>query len=90
LALVVADGVTHDALIDAVHAAPTKLIRSAYVFDVYKPIQTPADMQTFERSVAVRLELLDDETVLTDERTEAVTAQVLAALNQRLGVRLRG
>jgi phenylalanyl-tRNA synthetase beta chain len=90
LALVVADGVTHDALIDAVHAAPTKLIRSAYVFDVYKPIQTPADMQAFERSVAVRLELLDDETTLTDERTEAVTAQVLATLKQRLGVRLRG
>jgi phenylalanyl-tRNA synthetase beta chain len=90
LALVVADQVTHDALIEAVHSAPTTLIRSAQVFDVYKPAQVPADMQPFERSVAVRLELLDDETTLTDERTEAVTAQVLAALNQRLGVRLRG
>jgi phenylalanyl-tRNA synthetase beta chain len=90
LALVVADQVSHDALIEAVHAAPTPLIRSVQVFDVYKPTHAPADMQANERSVAVRLELLDDENGLTDERTEAVTAQVLAALHQRLGVRLRG
>jgi len=68
----------------------TVLIRSALVFDVYKPVQATADMAANERSVAVRLQLLDDETTLTDERTEAVTAQVLAALHQRLGVRLRG
>jgi phenylalanyl-tRNA synthetase beta chain len=90
LALVVSDQVTHDALMDAVRSAPTHLVRSAQVFDVYKPAQALADMASTERSVAVRLELLDDETSLTDERTEAATAQVLAALHQRLGVRLRG
>jgi phenylalanyl-tRNA synthetase beta chain len=43
-----------------------------------------------ERSLAVRLELLDDEATLTDERIGATVARVLASLNQRLGVRLRG
>jgi phenylalanyl-tRNA synthetase beta chain len=47
-------------------------------------------MAAGERSLAVRLELLDDETPLTDERIDAVVADVLAALSRRLGVRLRG
>jgi phenylalanyl-tRNA synthetase beta chain len=38
----------------------------------------------------MRLELLDDEVPLTDERINAAVADVLAALSQRLGVRLRG
>ena len=65
-------------------------MRSARLFDVYKPVAVSADMAAGERSLAVRLELLDDETPLTDERIDAVVADVLAALSQRLGVRLRG
>ncbi len=40
--------------------------------------------------MAVRLELLDDDNTLTDERIDAAVAQVLATLGERLGVRLRG
>jgi phenylalanyl-tRNA synthetase beta chain len=43
-----------------------------------------------ERSLAVRLELRDDDTNLTDERIDHAVADVLASLGQRLGVRLRG
>jgi phenylalanyl-tRNA synthetase beta chain len=90
LALVVADPVSHDALIEVISSVSTQLIRSARVFDVYKPSQPAADMRANERSVAVRLELLDDTAGLTDERTDAVIDDVLAVLEQRLGVRLRG
>jgi phenylalanyl-tRNA synthetase beta subunit len=37
----------------------------------------------------MRLELLDDETSLTDERVDAALKDLLATLTERLGVRLR-
>jgi phenylalanyl-tRNA synthetase beta chain len=40
--------------------------------------------------MAVRLELLDDEATLTDERIEQTVAAVVQALVQQLGARLRG
>jgi phenylalanyl-tRNA synthetase beta chain len=65
-------------------------VRSARLFDVYKPAQPTADIAAGERSLAVRLELLDEEAVLTDERVDAAVKDVLAALTEQLGVRLRG
>ena len=47
-------------------------------------------MSEGERSLAVRLELLDDGATLTDERVDAVVKNLIATLQQRLGVRLRG
>ena len=91
LSVVAGEGVTHDALLSAVkQAQPTTLIRSSRLFDVYKPTQPVGDMQPGERSLSLRLELLDDDAPLTDERIDAVVADVLASLTQRLGVRLRG
>ncbi len=89
LAVIAGEAVTHDSLMNTIASAHTGLVRSARLFDVYKPAVVPADMAAGERSLAVRLELLDDEAPLTDERIEAVVADVLAALSQRLGVRLR-
>jgi phenylalanyl-tRNA synthetase beta chain len=66
------------------------LIRSTRLFDIYKPAQPVGDMQPGERSLSLRLELLDDDTPLTDERIDAVVTDVLATLTRRLGVRLRG
>ena len=43
-----------------------------------------------ERSLAVRLELLDEEATLTDERIDAAVRSVLDTLSSRLGARLRG
>jgi phenylalanyl-tRNA synthetase beta chain len=38
----------------------------------------------------VRLELLDDEATLTDERIDAAVAAIVAAASSQLGARLRG
>ncbi|HMM84124.1 phenylalanine--tRNA ligase subunit beta [Azohydromonas sp.] len=88
LALVVADGVTHDALLAAIGAGDG-LLRSARLFDLYKPSQPVAGIGANERSLAVRLELLDDHATLTDERIDAAVAQVLERLQRQLGARLR-
>ena len=90
LSLIAAESVTHAALIGAVTDAGAPLLRTAKLFDVYKPASASADMKPGERSLSVRLELLDDAQTLTDDRIDASIASVLAALQDRLGVRLRG
>jgi phenylalanyl-tRNA synthetase beta chain len=89
IAVIAGDAVTHDALVGAIRDADRALIRSARLFDIYRPAQPTADIAAGERSLAVRLELLDDDSTLTDARIDAVVAGVLKALHQRLGVRLR-
>ena len=91
ISVIAADKVTHDALMHAIEqSSQADLIRSARLFDVYKPTAASADMQAGERSLSVRLELLDDEVTLTDDRIDAAVADVVSTLGQRLGVRLRG
>jgi phenylalanyl-tRNA synthetase beta chain len=90
IAVIAGEAVTHDALMQAIAAAQTGLVRSAKLFDIYRPTAAAGDMRTGERSLAVRLELLDEQATLTDERIEQTVAQVLQSLSQRLGVRLRG
>lgn len=90
IAVVAGESVTHESLMQAIREAGTALVRSAQLFDIYKPSAATADMAPGERSLAVRLELLDDDNTLTDERIDAVVAQVLDTLGNRLGVRLRG
>lgn len=90
IAVVVGESVTHEALMTTIAGAHDGLIRSARLFDVFKPTQAGGDLKEGERSMAVRLELLDDEATLTDERIEQAVATVLAALAQHLGARLRG
>ena len=89
IAVVAGEAVTCEALIEVVRATPSPLVRSVQLFDVYTPAKPVADMAPGERSMAVRLELLDDENTLTDDRIEAVMAQVLQTLRERVGVRLR-
>jgi phenylalanyl-tRNA synthetase beta chain len=89
LALVVGDDVTHDALMAQLRADPAGLVRSATLFDIYKPTAASAGLQPGERSLAVRLELRDDETTLTDERIEAAVQAAVARTQQTLGARLR-
>jgi phenylalanyl-tRNA synthetase beta chain len=85
VALVVGERVTHDALIAALADDATGLVRSAQLFDLYKPKATDGR----ERSMAVRLELRDDEATLTDERIDAATQQAISRATSRLGARLR-
>ena len=90
IAVIVAEGVTHAALMAGIHGADTQgLLRSATLFDVYKPQQGNTTMQLGEKSLAVRLVLGSDDATLTDEQIEAVTQAVLASLKIRLQARLR-
>jgi phenylalanyl-tRNA synthetase beta chain len=89
IAVVAGEQVTHAALMQAIGAGQGGLVRTARLFDIYKPSTPSADLAAGERSLAVRLELLDDENTLTDERIDAAVADVVARLGERLGVRLR-
>jgi phenylalanyl-tRNA synthetase beta chain len=81
--------VAHDALMASLRADPSGLIRTATLFDVYKPQAASGGMAVGERSLAVRLELLDFEATLTEDRIESVMAAAVARVAQAFGARLR-
>jgi phenylalanyl-tRNA synthetase beta chain len=89
IAVVAGERVGHDALMEAILGTPGGLVRSARLFDVYKPAKPGGGIEAGERSLAIRLEIRDDDATLTDERIDAVVTDVLARLRERLGVRLR-
>ena len=89
IALVVGDGVTHDALLRCLLDDPSGLLRDAHLFDVYKPATPVPGVAAGERSLAVRLELLDDHITLTDEKIEAATRAAIQRAQSTLGARLR-
>jgi len=90
LALVVPESATHDGLIAALRADPDGLVQSATLFDVYKPTTPSGDMAAGERSMAVRLELLDAGATLTEGRIDAAVSAAVARAAAGQGARLRG
>ena len=93
VAVVVADSVTHAALMAAIWAAPTAgLLRDAQLFDVYRP-KFAKDALVAEcagdRSLAVRLTLNSDEASLTEEQIESTVKAVVDQVSQTLGARQR-
>ena len=90
VALVVADTVRHDDLVQALRADPQGLVRTATLFDVYRGGGASSGLAPGERSLAIRLELLDDEATLTDERIDAAVAAAVARAAAACGARLRG
>jgi phenylalanyl-tRNA synthetase beta chain len=89
--VIVGEAVGHDAVVASLLAAPTAgLLRSAKLFDVYRPAAGAAGFESGERSLAIRLELLDDEAPLTDVRSDEAVKAALDAVSRDLGVRLRG
>jgi len=90
LALVVRDETAHEAVIAAITSAKSEgLVRGAKLFDIYKPKTPVAGMGESERSLAVRVELRDDEQTLTDERIDAAMKAVLAQVAEQVGGRVR-
>ena len=92
IAVIVAETVTHAALMQSIWAAPTQgLLRDAILFDVYraKPGQTVAGLDNNEKSLAVRLTLNGMDTTLTDDQIEAAVQAVLTQLKSQWGARLR-
>jgi phenylalanyl-tRNA synthetase beta chain len=91
LAVIVADAVTHDAVLEAVRSAATgDLLRDAFLFDVYKPKQATAGLAANEKSLAVRLTLASSEATLTDEQIDGAVKAVVSRIASQLGGRLRG
>jgi phenylalanyl-tRNA synthetase beta chain len=93
IAVVVADNVTHAALMGAVWAAPTAgLLRDAQLFDVYRPKMAkdaPAIEGGTDRSLAVRLSLNSEGSTLSEEQIEAVVKAVVDQLVSAVGARQR-
>ncbi len=89
LALVVGEAVQHDALMAALRADPSGLVRAATLFDIYRPHGPGAGMAPGERSLAVRLELLDFDSTLTEDRIDSAIAAAVARAAQAFGARLR-
>ncbi len=90
LAVIVPESVTHDQLMHHIQAAPTAgLLRSANLFDVYRPKQAGPGLAMGEKSLAVRLVLCDDHATLTDEQIDQAVGAVVDRLQASLGARLR-
>ena len=89
VALVVGESAHHDPLLGALRADPQGLIRQATLFDIYRPDTPTGGLQAGERSLAIRLELLDDLATLTDERIDAAVAAAVARAAAACGARLR-
>jgi phenylalanyl-tRNA synthetase beta chain len=90
IALVVRDDVAHDRLVDALARDPSALVRSVLLFDVYRPSRPGGDIGAGEHSMALRLELLDDEANLTDERIDEAVSAAVQRVQTAFGARLRG
>jgi phenylalanyl-tRNA synthetase beta chain len=90
LAVIAGEAVTHELLVQTIASAGAPLVRSVRLFDVYKPTGPGTEIAAGERSLAIRLELRDDDVTLTDERIDQVIADVLQGLKLRHGARLRG
>ncbi|MFZ3220827.1 MAG: phenylalanine--tRNA ligase subunit beta [Rhodoferax sp.] len=93
IAVVVADQVTHAALMASIWAAPTAgLLRDAQLFDIYRPKaakDAPASDAATDRSLAVRLTLNSDEATLTEDHIDAAVKAVVEQLTSSLGARQR-
>lgn len=90
IAVIVAEVVTHAAVMAAIDSAACgSLLRTATLFDVYRPQQASAAMELGEKSLAVRLVLCSDEATLTDEQIDHAVKVVIERLQIAVGARLR-
>jgi len=99
IAVVVAEAVTHDALMQTIRstAAAKGLLRDATLFDIYRPqplregaVAAPGALAQGEKSMAVRLSFQSDSATLTDEQVEPAVRAIVEQLGAKLGGRLRG
>jgi phenylalanyl-tRNA synthetase beta chain len=89
IALVMADKISHDQLMRVLRDDPSGLVKSAQLFDVYRPAQPGGAIVAGERSMAVRLDILDEHANLTDERIDAAVAAAVQRAHDAFGARLR-
>ena len=91
IAMIVADAVSHAALMEVVDSTDTAgLLRHAMLFDLYKPKQAGTGMAAGEKSLALRLTLGSSEATLTDDQIDRAVGAVVDRIASHLGGRLRG
>lgn len=91
IAVIVTEQVTHTALFEVIWSAPAGgLLRDAMLFDVYRAKQPGTGLAAGEKSLAVRLTLNGESGTLTDPEIDGAVQAIVAALQSRLGARLRG
>jgi phenylalanyl-tRNA synthetase beta chain len=96
IAVIVADGVGHAQVQDAVLQAQADggLVRSVTLFDVYRPAPGASKdgaswLGAGEKSLALRLRINGGAEALTEARIEAAVQQAVDALKNRVGARMR-
>ena len=97
IAVVVKEAVTHAQVMEAVqHGVQGGILRSATLFDVFRPKKlkageeaAPGSLAQDEKSLAVRLTLGSDTASLTDAEIDAAMQGAIAALTERVAARLR-
>ena len=90
IAMLVAEKVTHAAVVAAIAAVPLNgLTRSATLFDIYRPKVAGGDIAVDEKSLAVRLTFNSQDATLNDEVIEAAVNAVVEQLTCQVGARLR-
>jgi phenylalanyl-tRNA synthetase beta chain len=85
LAVVVAESVPVQKLLDCVQNAAGGVLRDTTVFDIYRG----AGIETGRKSVAIGLNLQDVSRTLTDEETDAIVARVVADLERECSATIR-
>ena len=85
MALVVANSVSSDALVNALRGAAPACVRGVDVFDVYRGAGLPEGA----KSVAIRVLMQDTERTLADTEIEGACQQMLTAAKQQHGATLR-
>jgi phenylalanyl-tRNA synthetase beta chain len=85
LALLVPRGTAASEVLETLRGAAGPLLETAWPFDLYEGKGIPEGT----RSVAFRLRFRAPDRTLTDAETDGAVAAVLAALEERLGVRRR-
>ncbi|MEY3782471.1 MAG: hypothetical protein RIS97_649, partial [Pseudomonadota bacterium] len=90
IAMLVAEKVTHAAVVAAIAAVPLNgLTRTATLFDIYRPKVAGGDIAVDEKSLAVRLTFNSQDATLNDEVIEAAVNAVVEQLTCQVGARLR-
>jgi phenylalanyl-tRNA synthetase beta chain len=90
IAMLVAEKVTHAAVVAAIAAVPLNgLTRTATLFDIYRPKVAGGDIAVDEKSLAVRLTFNSLDATLNDEVIEAAVNAVVEQLTCQVGARLR-
>ncbi len=91
LAVIVAERITHDQLVNAAWTAEhLGRLKGVQLFDIYRPKPgQERGLQLGEKSMGIRLVLGDDQATLTDEQIDAVRVNVLNTLVRELDARLR-